>query len=47
VTSGADEALFLLASVYLGPGRTAIMPDPSFSMFRVVTESVGGLSIIT
>jgi histidinol-phosphate aminotransferase len=42
VTSGADEALFLLASVYLGPGRTAVVPDPSFSMFRVVTESVGG-----
>src|SRR3979409_2181640 len=32
VTSGADEALFLVASVYLGPERTAIIPDPSFSM---------------
>jgi histidinol-phosphate aminotransferase len=42
VTSGADEALFLLASVYLGPGRTAVLPDPSFSMFRVVSEAVGG-----
>jgi histidinol-phosphate aminotransferase len=42
VTSGADEALFLLASVYLGPDRTAIIPDPSFSMFRVVSEAVGG-----
>ncbi len=42
VTSGADEALFLLASVYLGPKRTAIIPDPSFSMFRVVSEAVGG-----
>src|SRR6266536_6503341 len=31
VTSGADEALFLLASVYLGPGRTAVVADPSFS----------------
>jgi histidinol-phosphate aminotransferase len=41
VTCGADEALHLLASVYLGPGRTAIVADPSFSMFRVVTESVG------
>jgi histidinol-phosphate aminotransferase len=41
VTSGADEALFLLASVYLGPDRQAVVPDPSFSMFRVVTESVG------
>src|SRR5579859_4020800 len=42
VTSGADEALFLLASTYLGPERTAIIPDPSFSMFRVVSEAVGG-----
>jgi histidinol-phosphate aminotransferase len=42
VTSGADEALSLLASVYLGPERTAIIPDPSFSMFRVVSEAVGG-----
>src|ERR1700736_6726843 len=42
VTSGADEALFLVASVYIGPGRTAIVPDPGFSMFRVVTEAVGG-----
>jgi histidinol-phosphate aminotransferase len=41
VTSGADEALFLLASVYLGPGQTAVVADPSFSMFRVVSESVG------
>ncbi|MGI9145457.1 MAG: pyridoxal phosphate-dependent aminotransferase [Chloroflexota bacterium] len=42
VTSGADEALFLLASVYLGSERSAVIPDPSFSMFRVVSEAVGG-----
>ena len=42
VTCGADEALFLVASVYLGPGRAAVAIDPTFSMFRVVTESVGG-----
>src|SRR5438128_3468164 len=41
VTSGADEALFLIASAYLGPDRAAVMEYPSFSMFRVVTESVG------
>jgi histidinol-phosphate aminotransferase len=41
VTCGADEALFLLASAYLGPSRTAVTVDPYFSMFRVVTESVG------
>src|SRR3954447_26543058 len=42
VTCGADEALFLIASVYLGAERSAVVADPSFSMFRVVTESVGG-----
>ena len=41
MTCGADEALFLLASAYLGPERSAVVPDPSFSMFRVVTEAVG------
>jgi histidinol-phosphate aminotransferase len=42
ITSGADEALFLIASAYLGPGASAVVADPSFSMFRVVTEAVGG-----
>lgn len=41
VTCGADEALSLLAAAYLGPGRSAVMPTPGFSMFRVVTETVG------
>src|SRR5262249_19123281 len=37
VTCGADEALSLVANVFLGPGRRAIVADPSFSMFRVVS----------
>src|SRR6202171_6172939 len=41
VTSGADEALFLIASVYLGPERGAVVAGRSFSMFRVVSEAVG------
>jgi len=41
ITCGADEALFLIASAYLGPDRQAVVADPSFSMFRVVSESVG------
>ncbi|MDQ3809836.1 MAG: histidinol-phosphate aminotransferase family protein [Chloroflexota bacterium] len=41
VTCGADEALFLVASAYLGPDRRAVVADPSFSMFRVVSEAVG------
>jgi histidinol-phosphate aminotransferase len=42
VTSGADEALHLIASAYVGPGRRAVVADPSFSMFRVATETSGG-----
>jgi histidinol-phosphate aminotransferase len=41
ITCGADEALFLLASAFLGPERLAVASDPCFSMFRVVTEAVG------
>ncbi len=41
VTLGADEALMLVASAYLGPERVAVMADPSFAMFRVVSEGVG------
>lgn len=41
VTSGADEALALIAQVFLEPGARAVVADPSFSMFRVVSESVG------
>ena len=42
LTSGADEALHLIASAYVGPGRRAVVADPSFSMFRVTTEASGG-----
>lgn len=41
VTSGADEALALIAQAYLGPGTAAVAADPTFSMFRVVSEAVG------
>jgi histidinol-phosphate aminotransferase len=46
VTCGADEALFLLASAYLGPERIGVTSDPCFSMFRVVTEGIGS-SLVT
>jgi histidinol-phosphate aminotransferase len=46
VTCGADEALALIAQAYLGPGTAAVAADPTFSMFRVVSEAVGA-EIIT
>jgi histidinol-phosphate aminotransferase len=42
VTAGADESLYLVASAFLGPRRRAVLPTPTFAMFRVVTETVGG-----
>lgn len=42
VTCGADEAIALVARAYLGAGRFALAADPSFAMFRVSTEAVGG-----
>jgi histidinol-phosphate aminotransferase len=42
VTSGADEALHLVASAYLGPARVGVAANPTFSMFGVVTEGAGG-----
>lgn len=42
VTNGADEGLYLVAGAFLGPRRRAVLPTPSFAMFQVVTETVGG-----
>lgn len=42
VTAGADEALYLVAQAFLGPRRRAVLPTPTFAMFTVVTQTVGG-----
>jgi histidinol-phosphate aminotransferase len=41
VTNGADEALDIISKVMLNPNDEAIIPTPSYSMFRVVTEISG------
>lgn len=38
VGAGADEVLDLIAKAYLEPGSTAIVPVPTYAMYRVVTE---------
>ena len=41
VGAGADEILDLIAKAFLRPGRTAIVPTPTYSMYRVLTEQRG------
>jgi histidinol-phosphate aminotransferase len=41
VGAGADEILDLIAKTFLPPGDTAVIPTPSYAMFRVLTEQRG------
>lgn len=41
--AGADEVLEMCAKAFLAAGRTAIIPVPSYAMYRVVTEQRGGV----
>jgi histidinol-phosphate/aromatic aminotransferase/cobyric acid decarboxylase-like protein len=38
VGAGADEVLDLVAKAYLPPGGVAIVPTPTYAMYRVLTE---------
>ena len=38
VGAGADEILDLVAKAFLGPGDRALIPTPSYAMYRVLTE---------
>jgi histidinol-phosphate aminotransferase len=38
VGAGADEILDLLAKAFLAPGTSAIVPTPTYAMYRVLTE---------
>jgi histidinol-phosphate aminotransferase len=41
--AGADEILDMCAKAFLPAGRTAVIPTPSYAMYRVVTEQRGGI----
>jgi histidinol-phosphate aminotransferase len=41
VGAGADEVLDLCAKAFLAPGLRALIPSPSYAMFRVLTEQRG------
>jgi len=38
VGAGADEVLDLLAKAFLPPGARAVIPSPTYAMYRVLTE---------
>lgn len=40
VTNGSDEALRLLFQAVLGPGSTVLVPDPTYSLYPVLCESL-------
>ena len=41
VGAGADEILDLIAKAFLRPGETAVVPTPTYAMYRVLTEQRG------
>lgn len=38
VGAGADEVLDIVAKTWLPPGGTAVIPEPTYSMYQVLTE---------
>ena len=41
VGAGADEILDIVGKVHLPPGAIAVIPTPSYAMYRVITEQRG------
>lgn len=42
VTAGADDAIDRVCRAYLGPGRTMLLPEPTFEMFDHFAKLSGG-----
>jgi len=42
ITNGADEALDIIAKVFIESGDEAVISTPTYSYFRIVTEVMGG-----
>ena len=41
IGAGADELIALCASTYLGPGRSAAITQPTYGLYRIVTQLEG------
>ncbi|HZC33925.1 MAG TPA: histidinol-phosphate transaminase [Candidatus Bathyarchaeia archaeon] len=46
VGAGADEILDLVGKAFLPPGGAAVIPAPTYAMYRVVTEQRGARSVL-
>jgi histidinol-phosphate aminotransferase len=46
VGAGADEILDLVGKAFLPPGGRAVVPAPTYAMYRVVTEQRGAVAVI-
>jgi histidinol-phosphate aminotransferase len=46
VGAGADEILDLVGKAFLAPGAGAVIPTPTYAMYRVITEQRGGHPIV-
>lgn len=46
VGAGADEILDLIGKVFVPPGGRAVIPAPTYAMYRVVTEQRGATAVI-
>jgi histidinol-phosphate aminotransferase len=46
VGAGADEILDLIGKVFLPPGGSAVIPVPTYAMYRVVTEQRGARAVL-
>jgi histidinol-phosphate aminotransferase len=46
VGAGADEILDLIGKAFLPPGGRAVVPAPTYAMYRVVTEQRGATAVI-
>src|SRR6187399_2772697 len=45
VGAGADEILDVVAKVFIPPGGRAIVPIPTYAMYRVLTEQRGAAAV--
>ena len=46
VGAGADEILDLVGKAFLAPDRLAVIPTPTYAMYRVVTEQRGATAVL-
>jgi histidinol-phosphate aminotransferase len=46
VGAGADEVLDVIGKTFLAEGSRAIVPVPTYAMFRVITEQRGALAVL-